>query len=292
MSLLRPVHRSSNSGGGALLCGFLGAFVIVSGLSAQDVRIDIGPVEKQAQANPITPENPIPRRTFSVAPVYPAEANGIGAGGTVSLVAVVDDTGRVVEIRKAREPLVLAPQGTPTNPTAMRIASEALVRDAAGALRRWTYDPPAKGPIAFTVSFSFKPGAEATSSQSANVTPPLPASAASSSIAGTPGANQPLRVGNQITAPTQIRKVQPAYPADALAARVQGIVILEATIGGDGRVTDAKVLRSVPLLDQAAINAVRQWEYAPTLLNGVATPIVMTVTVTFNLDQGISAVPK
>ena len=99
----------------ALLCGFLGAFVIVTGLSAQDVRTDIGPVEKQAQANPITPENPIPRRTFSVAPVYPAEANGIGAGGTVSLVAVVDDTGRVVEIRKAREPLVLAPQGTPTN---------------------------------------------------------------------------------------------------------------------------------------------------------------------------------
>jgi hypothetical protein len=222
MSLLRPDHRSSKSGGGALLCGFLGAFVIVSGLSAQDVRIDIGPVEKQAQANPITPENPIPRRTFSVAPVYPAEANGIGAGGTVSLVAVVDDTGRVVEIRKAREPLVLAPQGTPTNPTAMRIASEALVRDAAGALRRWTYDPPAKGPIAFTVSFSFKPGAEATSSQSANVTPPLPASAASSSIAGTAGANQPLRVGNQITAPTQDQEGPAGLPCGRACGTCSG----------------------------------------------------------------------
>jgi protein TonB len=291
MSFLRPVHRSLKSGGGTLLCGFLGTFVIVAGVSAQDVRNDIGPVEKRAQANPITPENPIPRRTFSVAPVYPAEASGINAAGTVSLVATVDETGRVVEIRKAREPLVLTPSGPPANPTASRLASEAMVRDAAGALRRWTYDPPARGPIAFTVSFSFKPGAEATSSQSTTVTPPLTASTAPSAIAGTAGANQPMRVGGQVKAPTQLRKVQPIYPADARAAGVQGIVILEATVGVDGRVTDAKVLRSVPLLDQAAINAVRQWEYTPTLLNGAAIPVIMTVTVTFNLEPGVPPAP-
>lgn len=279
-----------------LLCGFLGAFLAIVGLAAQEVRDSIGPFEKQAQANPITPENPIPRRTFSVTPSYPAEASGINAVGTVTLVATVDETGRVVEIRKAREPLVLTQAPTP-NQTALRIAGEALVRDAAGALRRWTYDPPAKGPIAFSVSFSFKPGAEATSSQSTTVTPPLTAAAGVASLsntpcaAGAPGAAQPVRVGGQIKAPIQIRKVQPIYPAEAQAAKVQGIVILEATIGSDGRVTDAKVLRSVPLLDQAAVDAVRQWEYTPTLMNCMPVPVIMTVTVTFNLSPGVPAPP-
>ena len=284
MSFLRPVHRSLKGGGGTLLCGFLGAFVIVAGVSAQDVRDTIGPIEKQAQANPISPENPIPRRTFSVTPNYPAEASGINAVSTVALVATVDETGRVVEIRKARDPLVLTQTGTP-NPTALRIAGEAIVRDAAGALRRWTYDPPAKGPITFTVSFTFKPGAEATSSQSATVTPPFPAASAAGATSGAPGTMQPVRVGGQIKAPTQISKVQPVYPAEALAARVQGIVILEAVIGVDGRVTDAKLLRSVPLLDQAAMDAVRQWVYTPTLMNGAPVPVIMTVTVTFNLGS-------
>ena len=274
-----------------LLCGFLGAFIAIAGLSAQDVRDTIGPIEKQAQANPITPENPIPRRTFSVPPAYPAEASGINAVGTVSLVATIDETGRVVEIRKAREPLVLT-QSTPQNPTAVRIAGEALVRDAAGALRRWTYDPPAKGPLAFTVSFSFKPGAEPTTTQSASV-PPSGVTNLSTFVnsPGTPGTMQPVRVGGQIKAPTQIKKVQPVYPAEAQAAKVQGIVIMEATIGVDGRVTDAKVLRSVPLLDQAAVDAVRQWEYTPTLLNGAPVAVIMTVTVTFNLAPAAPPAP-
>ena len=77
--------------------------------------------------------------------------------------------------------------------------------------------------------------------------------------------------------------VDPRYPPVAQAARVQGVVILEAVIGPDGRVTDVKVLRSVPLLDEAAIEAVRQWTYTPTLLNGVAVPVIMTVTVNFQL---------
>ena len=59
----------------------------------------------------------------------------------------------------------------------------------------------------------------------------------------------------------------------------------QATIGADGRVIDARVLRSIPLLDQAALDAVRQWEFTPTLLNGVATPIIMTVTVNFSLTE-------
>jgi protein TonB len=74
------------------------------------------------------------------------------------------------------------------------------------------------------------------------------------------------------------------YPSIAQSARVQGVVILEATIGVEGRVQDVKVLRSIPLLDQAAIDAVKQWQYTPTTLNGVPVPVVMTVTVTFALQ--------
>jgi len=64
---------------------------------------------------------------------------------------------------------------------------------------------------------------------------------------------------------------------------VQGVVILEALLGPDGNVQDARILRSIPLLDQAAIDAVKQWEFTPTLLNGTPVPVIMTVTVQFSL---------
>ena len=73
---------------------------------------------------------------------------------------------------------------------------------------------------------------------------------------------EPVRVGGNISPPAKVTDVPPVYPTVAQAARVQGVVILEAVIGPDGRVTDVKVLRSVALLDDAAIAAVRQWEYA------------------------------
>ena len=94
----------------------------------------------------------------------------------------------------------------------------------------------------------------------------------------------PVRVGGTIKTPMKVRDVKPAYPPDALAAKVSGIVILEITIGTDGTVADAKVLRGNPLLDDAALGAVRQWQYAPTLLNGVPVPVIMTATVTFTVN--------
>jgi len=90
-----------------------------------------------------------------------------------------------------------------------------------------------------------------------------------------------VRIGGQIKAPTKIKDVKPVYPAMAQSARVAGVVTIEATIGPDGKVIDAKVVRSVPLLDQAALDAVRQWEYTPTLLNGVPVPVLITVTINF-----------
>ena len=102
-------------------------------------------------------------------------------------------------------------------------------------------------------------------------------------LAPPPPPRDPVRIGGQIRSPQKTQDVRPEYPPLALAARVEGIVIIEATIGVNGRVINARVLRSVPLLDQAALDAVRQWVYAPTTLNGVAVPVIMSVTVTFTL---------
>ena len=94
----------------------------------------------------------------------------------------------------------------------------------------------------------------------------------------------PVRVGGAIKQPTKIKDQRPVYPPIAQSARVQGVVIIEAVIGPDGRVQEAKVLRSIPLLDAAALDAVKQWTYTPTLLNGQPVPVIMTVTVNFTLQ--------
>jgi protein TonB len=93
----------------------------------------------------------------------------------------------------------------------------------------------------------------------------------------------PVRPGGNIKPPTKIKDVRPIYPIIAQIAKVQGIVIIEATIGPNGKVQDATVLRSHPLLEAAALDAVRQWEFTPTLLNGNPVSVVMTVTVDFRL---------
>jgi protein TonB len=99
-----------------------------------------------------------------------------------------------------------------------------------------------------------------------------------------PPPQAPVRVGGDVKAPNKIHDVNPVYPQIAKTAKIQGIVIIEATIGKDGNVKDAKVLRSVQLLDQAALDAVKQWKFTPTLLNGVPVEVVMTVTVNFTLQ--------
>lgn len=92
-----------------------------------------------------------------------------------------------------------------------------------------------------------------------------------------------VRPGGIITAPAKVVHVPPVYPAIARSAHVEGLVILEAVINERGGVEHVKVLRSVPLLDAAAIDAVRSWRYTPTLLNGVPVQVLMTITVNFSL---------
>jgi protein TonB len=98
-----------------------------------------------------------------------------------------------------------------------------------------------------------------------------------------PAVTKPIRPGGDIRPPAKTRHVAPVYPAIARQNGVAGTVILEAVISEAGRVRDVRVLRSIPLLDAAAIEAVKQWEFTPTLLNGHPVPVLMTVTVAFQL---------
>ena len=92
-----------------------------------------------------------------------------------------------------------------------------------------------------------------------------------------------LRVGGPIKSPAKVKDVRPDYPAAALYARVEGIVIIELTIGAEGKVAQTTILRSIPLLDAAAEDAVKQWQYTPTIVDGRPAPVMLTVSVNFTL---------
>jgi TonB family protein len=103
---------------------------------------------------------------------------------------------------------------------------------------------------------------------------------------------QPIVVGGNIQESKLIRRVEPVYPELAKQARVQGRVVLVVTVDEEGSVAEIKVRNGHPLLYEAAVSAVRQWKYSPTLLNGEPVPVVATVTVRFDLAAlGETAVP-
>jgi TonB family protein len=165
---------------------------------------------------------------------------------------------------------------------------DVLAQSAIDAVSQWQYDPPANAPIAFNVTVSFAPesapvviapnsnDAIGGSARSGAIPPPPPPPPPPS-----PWANA-IRVGKG--KPTLLKRVNPVYPQAAQDAKIQGVVILDARIDETGRVSDLRVLRSIPELDAAAMDAVRQWEYEPALLNGQAVPVLLTITVAFTLS--------
>ena len=94
-----------------------------------------------------------------------------------------------------------------------------------------------------------------------------------------------LKAGGAIKPPQKIHDVRPVYPDDAQAAGVEGVVILDIVISTEGSVIATSVLRSVPMLDDAAEHAVMQWRFEPTLLNGEPVEIEMVVTINFTLSK-------
>ena len=100
-------------------------------------------------------------------------------------------------------------------------------------------------------------------------------------------APQRIRVSSGVTQGLLVRRVEPQYPQMAKIARVQGAVVLNAVIGKDGAIQNLHVERSAsPLLNQAALEAVKQWKYRPYILNGEPVEVDTTITVNFTLSGG------
>jgi protein TonB len=91
-----------------------------------------------------------------------------------------------------------------------------------------------------------------------------------------------VRVGSNLKAPRQTYSVQPEYPPLAMQARISGAVVVDAVIDERGNVVGARAVSGHPLLVPAALKAVLQWKYEPTLLNGTPISVEMEVTVHFN----------
>ena len=160
--------------------------------------------------------------------------------------------------------------------------------------------PENKAPI--SAPFAIKPESEPPPASTGDPVPGAPDVGSSSGVPGgllstastpppeivPPPPPQPkmARVGFQgIREPKKVFNVVPEYPVFARQANVEGVVILEAVLDENGNVKSVRVLTSKPLLDDAAIRAVRQWRYTPTLLNGIPVPVLMTITVNFQLSR-------
>lgn len=126
-------------------------------------------------------------------------------------------------------------------------------------------------------------------------TTPAPKAAGSGQAASPlqpPAANvPPIRPGDRgrpgvsgVPYPRRTKNVNAIYPREAQQAGAQGMVIIDITVDAAGKVSDAAVTQSIPLLDRAALEAVRQWEYTPSVVDGKPVPVIMTVTVNFTLQ--------
>jgi TonB family protein len=248
----------------------------------RDYQMAPGPLELKAHA--VTPENPIPRRIRYEEPVLPDSLASVR--GAVGVKVTLDDLGRIAEARLV-EVSVNGPDfgmnmtGIDSNGfrwlgshrvTALNVdkgaaiqTAEAFMDAALAAVRQWRYEAPFEAPLAFTVQVRMGKGPEVMEFKPARE-------------------GDALRVGGNIKAPAKVKDVRPVYPPIAREAGVSGVVIIEVRVGTDGRIEDGHVLKSIPLLDEAALDAVKQWEFVPTLLNGAPVPIIMTVTVNFYLD--------
>ena len=95
-----------------------------------------------------------------------------------------------------------------------------------------------------------------------------------------------MRIASRIAEANLVHDVAPAYPPEAGRARIEGTVVLLAVIAKDGTVQDVRVESGLPVLAQAAINAVKQWRYKPYLLNGEPIEVASQITINFTLPRG------
>jgi TonB family protein len=228
------------------------------------------PISWRAAAPPQTSPEPPRRQINKVYPAYPQDALERGIKGVVIVDITINAAGDVStagvvsgpqELRASAFSAALGLKYTPgKSVTAMLIAFEYMLT---------------------ATTWGVKIG-EALPNMGLRPIPQNPGAVVPQPTAN-PDATGAYRIGGGLMPPKKIKDAAPVYPPIAQEARVQGVVIMEARVDEHGSVSDVRVLRSIPLLDQAAIDAVKQWQYTPTTMNGVAVPIIMTVTVNFSL---------
>ncbi len=192
-----------------------------------------------------------PKIVKKVNPVYPEDAVKKRIEGVVILEAVTDKNGKVKETRMIASPDPL------------------LTAAAEQAVKQWVYEPYVVNGIAKDVLFT------------ATVTFTLEPEPAAKKSAG----NALTRIEDS-QKPKLVKMVKPVYPAEALKNRIEGVVVMEATVDEQGKVRSLRVV-STPsqLLNDAALSAVKQWVYKPYIENGKAKPVLFTVTVAFSLHN-------
>jgi TonB family protein len=210
-----------------------------------------------------SPASPVPQPLKRVLPVYPEIARQAQVEGVVILETGVDEAGAVTRVKVVHSiPL--------------------LDQAAVDAVRQWLFAPLLiKGkPRPFTATVTVKFRLEEKGQKGAVTAETRPAAPTRKAPAG--GA---VRASGEVHPPKLLKIVEPVYPEIARQSKVEGVVICEATTNAVGHVVEARILRSVPLLDQAAIDAVKQWVYEPMKIDGKPTGVVFTVTVKFTLDK-------
>jgi TonB family protein len=218
---------------------------VVGGAQSEDMQKKREEFRKDAV--PLKGDLKPPKLIKKVEPVYPDEARKNGVQGVVILEAKIGERGQVIDAMILRS----VPQ---------------LDQAAIDALKQWVYEPmtlngkPIKTLITVTVRFKLDEKDIEKFAEGA------------------------VKVTDAIPPPKLIKKMNPVYPEAARQAGVEGVVILEARIDVEGRVKNVRILRSVPLLDQAAIDAVRQWVYTPMIIDGQPKEAIFTITVRFNLN--------
>jgi protein TonB len=248
--------------------GVTGLVGLVSPLRAVTVGVqdevagpsEPGPLERRASLP--TLDAPAPRRVVNVEPAWGPSPFGF----RFRVHIVIDAGGRVAEAR--------IPQPVPASTPDGELRSAWMSGRAAvlDAVRQWQFEAPQAAPMLIQADVLV---GNVTSAASAG--PPRPEAPATAPDA--------LRVGGTVGPPKKLVDVPPVYPDAAKDGGVSGVVIMEITVDREGSVEDARVLRSIPLLDEAALAAVKQWRYAPTWLNGRPVPVIMTVTINFTLSQ-------
>lgn len=210
------------------------------------------PLLRVGEDSGITP----PRKVHDVRPRYPVDARKEKVQGVVILNSVVDEEGRVAEVHVVRE----APMG--------------LTEAAVAAVRQWRYEPAVKDGVAVPVSFV------TTINFRLDTSPPEP-----------PGEwqGQPLhriQPGGEVAEPRKVKDARPRYPEEVRRRGESGTVVMEVIIDTEGQVKAVRVVESPSEeLAQAAAEAVRQWQYEPTVKDGKPVPVLLTVTVRFRLAQ-------